>query len=396
MIWLTPYRDVLPPLTTEEKEMLRKSIEREGIRVPCFATEDGRIIDGHNRLEIRPDAPVQTIPGSSDWSDEECLAWVYRSNTERRNLSPDQKHDIRKKQQDAARKLYATGKWTQEKLAELFGVAQQRISDWLLHDTGSGSTQHSRVKIPNGQIPIITARLEAGESQNQIAADYGVNRSTICRIAARATKQVKAAEPLETCDVPDLWELVNDGITFGTIYADPPWQYGNQGTRAATDNHYPTMTMDELIALPVGRLAAMPSHLHLWVTSSFLPEGLRLMKEWGFEYKTNFVWKKPQIGLGNYFRMNHEQMLVGVRGSLTFAEHDIPSCQEWDRGRHSAKPDDVRDMVARVSPGPRLEMFARTSRNDWMTWGNQIDKDLFTQGVKTYKELRRAKEDSGR
>jgi N6-adenosine-specific RNA methylase IME4 len=163
---------------------------------------------------------------------------------------------------------------------------------------------------------------------------------------------------------------------FGTIYADPPWQYGNQRTRAATDNHYDTMTVDELCAMPIAPLAADKAHLHLWTTNSFLPDAFRVIAAWGFEYKSCFVWCKPQMGIGNYWRVSHEFLLLGVRGGVTFNDHSLMSWATFKRAKHSAKPEEIRGFIERASPGPYLELFGRSQRDGWTVFGNQVEPRL--------------------
>lgn len=187
----------------------------------------------------------------------------------------------------------------------------------------------------------------------------------------------QSSQPGTTCTLEDLDELVKRGRKFGTIYADPPWSYGNQGTRAATDNHYPTMTVEEIAALPIGELAAENAHLHLWTTNAFLFECQKLFAVWGFEYKSAFIWVKPQMGIGNYWRVSHEFMLLGVRGSLPFIDHSLMSWAQIDRTEHSKKPERVRLMIEKASPGPRLELFARHTSLGWTSWGNEIERSLF-------------------
>lgn len=188
------------------------------------------------------------------------------------------------------------------------------------------------------------------------------------------------SEVAEIGTVGDLNKLVADGRRYGTIYADPPWSYDNQGTRAATGNHYGTMTVDEIAALPVGDLAAPQSHLWLWTTNAFLFECPRLFAAWGFEFKSSYVWVKPQMGIGNYLRNSHEFLLLAVRGGLVGAARDVMSWGEFPRTAHSAKPEDVRTgVVERVSPGPRLELFGRSVVEGWHVWGNQVSRyNLFT------------------
>jgi N6-adenosine-specific RNA methylase IME4 len=186
----------------------------------------------------------------------------------------------------------------------------------------------------------------------------------------------------EYCTTDDLDALaaeVESGARapFGTVYADPAWQYGNQGTRASTEKHYVGMSVDEICELPVARVAAEQSHLHLWTTNAFLFDAKRVMEAWGYTYKSCYVWVKPQIGMGNYWRVSHEFLLLGVRGNLTFAANNLRSWGEFRRGQHSAKPEQIRDLVHVASPGPRLELFARRAVEGWTCWGNEIAREVF-------------------
>ena len=181
------------------------------------------------------------------------------------------------------------------------------------------------------------------------------------------------------CSTEQLNDLIKAGNKFGCIMADPPWQYGNQGTRASTDNHYPTMTIDDIAKLPIGELAAEQSHLWLWTTNGFLFECPKLFDAWGFEFKSSYIWVKPQIGIGNYLRNSHEFLLLATKGGLVGRAKNVKSWGEFDRTRHSAKPEKIRaDVVEKISPGPYLELFGRCVVPGWMVWGNQIDATLFS------------------
>jgi len=179
------------------------------------------------------------------------------------------------------------------------------------------------------------------------------------------------------CTTDDLRRLADRGLRFGTVYADPPWPYQNQATRGATGRHYPAMSIDEMAALPIAELAADASHLHLWTTNAFLFESHRLIGAWGFQYKSCFVWNKPQMGIGNYWRVSHELMLLGVRGSCPFRSHRQRSWLTADRREHSRKPEEVRALIETVSPGPYLELFGRRVVAGWTVWGNEISRALF-------------------
>jgi len=187
--------------------------------------------------------------------------------------------------------------------------------------------------------------------------------------------------------VTDFAALVAAPERYGCVYADPPWQYGNQGTRASTDDHYGTMPLESICALPVESIVRPDAHIHLWTTNAFLFDAKRVMEAWGFAYKSCFVWVKPQMGMGNYWRVSHEFLLLGVRGSAPFLLRDEMSWAILPRGRHSSKPDKIRSTIERVSPGPRIELFARECFHGWSAWGNQTTRNLFTAKPKPRKDM---------
>ena len=180
-------------------------------------------------------------------------------------------------------------------------------------------------------------------------------------------------------DVEALTALCASGARFGTVYADPPWPYGNTSTRAAAHRNYATLSLAELARLPVRQLAMPSAHLYLWVTNSFIEEGLQLMRAWGFRYVSKRTWCKTQIGLGNYFRNATEDVLLGVRGQCPFRDKSQSTWFLSGRGQHSRKPDLVRQCIERASPGPYLELFGREAVDGWTVWGNQITPTLFAQ-----------------
>lgn len=172
--------------------------------------------------------------------------------------------------------------------------------------------------------------------------------------------------------VNDLHTLINVGRRFSTIYADPPWPYSNQATRAATSNHYPTMSIDAICDEPISALVNEQAHLHLWTTNAFLLDAFDVLEAWGFEYKSCFIWVQPQMGIGNYWRVSHEFILLGIRGGLTFHDRGQRSWLESPRLRHSQKPDAVREIIERVSPPDYLELYGRRAVKGWTVYGNEV------------------------
>jgi N6-adenosine-specific RNA methylase IME4 len=186
----------------------------------------------------------------------------------------------------------------------------------------------------------------------------------------------------ETCAISDLQSLIGAGKKFGAIYLDPPWQYNNQSTRAPTNNHYETMSIDELSIYPIPELSADDCHLHIWTTNAFLFEVPKLLETWGFVYKSIFVWVKPQMGIGNYWRVSHEFLITAIKpGSTTFINKSQMSWGQFDRTKHSRKPEEVAQKIEMVSPGPWLELFGRWTRPNWTVWGNEIERDLFNKAA---------------
>lgn len=173
---------------------------------------------------------------------------------------------------------------------------------------------------------------------------------------------------------------------YGTILADPPWPMrGGKGGRQgysksmSPDVHYPLMTVRQICGLRVRDVALPDSHLWLWVPSMYLSQGLEVMKSWGFRYVTNACWYKvsPRVGLGQYLRTKHELCLFGVRGRPPYAKVDgkrpcVESAFKAEKMGHSRKPDNIHAMAELISPGPRIELFARRKMKGWDSWGNEL------------------------
>jgi N6-adenosine-specific RNA methylase IME4 len=172
--------------------------------------------------------------------------------------------------------------------------------------------------------------------------------------------------------------------SYGTILADPPWQFSNRTGKMAPEHRrlsrYPTLMLQAIKAIPVAAVAAAQSHLYLWVPNALLREGLEVMEAWGFRYKTNLIWHKIRKdggpdgrGVGFYFRNTTEVVLFGVRGqlrTLTSGRTQVNIIKAQKR-EHSRKPDELYAIIEACSPGPFLELFARGQRVDWDQWGNE-------------------------
>lgn len=176
--------------------------------------------------------------------------------------------------------------------------------------------------------------------------------------------------------------LLLAGSAFGCIYADPPWDYGNKATRGAfRGGPRGVMTVDELSALPVVDVLADQAHLHLWTTKDFVFDAKEILEAWGFGYSSMLVWIKPQTGLGNYWRVSHEILLLGTRGPKTWGNKTLKSWFMHDRISipHSRKPDTVRALIESVSPAPRLELFSTQESEGWTSVGLELGLKVDSQ-----------------
>jgi len=186
-------------------------------------------------------------------------------------------------------------------------------------------------------------------------------------------------------DADFLAHVAGDASKFGTVLADPPWQFQNRTGKVAPEhrrlNRYSTMTLDDIKALPVSAACADTAHLYLWVPNALLPDGLAVMAAWGFSYKSNLVWHKVRKdggpdgrGVGFYFRNVTELLLFGVRGkqarTLAPGRSQVNFIATRKR-EHSRKPDEAYALIEACSAGPFLEMFARGTRPGWSAWGDQ-------------------------
>ena len=185
------------------------------------------------------------------------------------------------------------------------------------------------------------------------------------------------------------FKMYTQGKKYKTIYADPPWQFQNRTGKVAPEhkrlNRYPTMKLEDIMKLPVGDVAEEKSHLYLWVPNALLPEGLQVMKAWGFEYKTNLIWEKTRRdgepdgrGVGFYFRNVTEILLFGIKGeknrTLDPGRSQVNLIRAMKK-EHSRKPEEFIRLIEDCSNAPYLEVFARGDRDNWDMWGNQATED---------------------
>lgn len=221
-------------------------------------------------------------------------------------------------------------------------------------------------KVPEGEFE---ARVASWRQEEQARAARSI--SSLFKAAARPPA------PARTPELPD--------GKYRVIYADPPWRFetwSDAGNDRAADNHYPTMDIAAIRALPVADLAAPDAVLFLWAVAPMLPEAMAVIDAWGFIYKTvGFTWAKTTLdgekaihGTGYWTRANAEVCLLATRGkpSRRAGATDVAQLVLSPRVRHSEKPEEVATRIEQLVEGPYIELFARTEREGWDAWGHKV------------------------
>ena len=171
------------------------------------------------------------------------------------------------------------------------------------------------------------------------------------------------------------------GRDFRCIVADPPWPVRQPPRKWKTGTAnaplpYQTMTIDEIKSMPVASIAAESAHIYVWTVNRFVRETYDVLCAWGFTPAMLLTWCKIPMGIGpgRQYASTTEFVLFGWRGPQEREPERIErNWWNWPRGRHSEKPEAFQDIVERVSPGPRIELFARRLRLGWTVWGNEVE-----------------------
>jgi N6-adenosine-specific RNA methylase IME4 len=249
-------------------------------------------------------------------------------------------------------------------VCRVYGTIARRFPSRLRHLHLDFCHYQAVAPIPDNKLAM--PLLERAAREN-----WSVNR---IRIAA---KRLRWDRPLVGGDiVDDLATLIKRGNKYRAILVDPPWSFEKTtGKRGGSYAHYPAISTDSLCELRVPEVARDDAFLFLWTTSATLEDALRIMHAWGFDYVEDMIWDKGDIGIGYYFRMCHEKLLLGRREKTLrhFLDNDIPSVLRANRTLYAEKPPIVHQIIERATNGPFLEVFGRRHARGWDVVGNQVE-----------------------
>jgi N6-adenosine-specific RNA methylase IME4/ParB-like chromosome segregation protein Spo0J len=376
-----PLANIFPLVEGPEFADLVADIREHGLHEPIVMFED-RVLDGRNRLRACEAAGIE--PVFTVYTGDDPVAFVVSLNLRRRHLDESQRAMV-------AAKL-ATLRAGDNQHSE--GLPIGRSSELL--NVGERSVARAREVQEHGTPELVHA-VERGAVSVSAAADVAtLSAQEQHKIVAqgereilRAAQDIRArkAEIRRSERIKRLAATCNQNTPFpsdrryAVLYADPPWHFEvyneESGVERAAGNHYSTMSLDEISALPIPSLATPYAVLFMWTTAPHLQESFQVFAAWGFEYKTNAVWVKDKIGLGYFIRGQHEHLLIATRGDMPcpLPANRPPSVINAPRREHSRKPDEAYELIERMYPElPKLELFARQQRPGWAAWGNETSK----------------------
>lgn len=343
-----PIAAIFPLLPEPELDELAKDIETRGVQVPLVLYE-GKILDGRNRYRAARRAGKKFE--TENYKGKTPLAHVISLNLRRRHLNESQRGMVAAKiststiggDRKSDQRLNLASDITIEAAAGMLNVSRATVvacKSVLAHEPEQAA------EIENGSKTVNEVKREIRKTEHKakVAA------------AAKAPKRKQVAGP------------------FDLIVADPPWQYDFSETGGReVENHYPTATPAQIAKHAPD--AKPDSVLFLWATAPKLVEALAVMSEWGFSYRTHAVWDKEMVGMGYWFRGQHELLLVGTKGKpgTTPECERVSSVFRSPRGKHSTKPEAVYAWIERAFPDAvKLEMYCREPREGWAAWGNEV------------------------
>lgn len=364
---------MFPLMPQDQFNALVDSIKDNGLLSPVVLHE-GKILDGRHRykacINLGMEIKFETYVG------EDPLGYVLAHNLARRHLDESQRAMIAARLAGTSwggdRKSIKTQICATEvslgSASEKLNVGKRSVNS--ARKVLAEGTQELADAVDSGKIAVsVAAKIAEMEpaQQAQIIADPRPDQA-VKKVARQEKEQALADRTITQ-------SMTSTGKLYGVIYADPPWKFethSENGMDRSADNHYPTMSMFDMLTLDVP--AADDCVMFMWATVPMLPEAIDLMGSWGFEYKSHICWIKDRIGTGYWTRNKHELLLIGTKGSVPAPAMGTqpPSVIELPLLRHSEKPAFFADMITSLYPTtPKLEMFARVGRVGWDVIGNE-------------------------
>jgi N6-adenosine-specific RNA methylase IME4 len=391
------FKALLPPLSEEEFKNLETDCIENGIREPIIIWKN-RIVDGYNRHAIarKNGLPFKAKPLGLK-TRQDVKNWIVRNQLSRRNLTNEarsyyigvlyrglKQNKIKNLKQAAERQNLPID--TAQTIADSFGISARTVrNDLDIADTIDRiGAENPKIKneILQGKKPITKTDLlkiaPLSDSDLKIIIRKLEGRRNI-HLAIKALKQKNIRESViqqareKEAGKSGYVDIYTTRKKYRVLYIDAPFNYEFDTYSISTSkDHYPTMSVKEIMALPVPRIADKNSVLFFWTPSPMIEKSLEIIRHWGFAYKAMFVWDKVKHNIGHYNSVRHELLLIAVRGGcLPDTDRLYDSVLSIERpGRHSEKPGEFRRLIEKMYlSGNKIEMFARGKFKKWDAWG---------------------------
>lgn len=361
------FKDLLPPLTKEQILGLEQDILAHGCLEPLIIW-NGTLIDGHHRYDIcQKHGLTYEVKNMQFDSEMHAMYWCWSNQKNRRNLS---KYEL-------AAKALMFEDWFAGKAKERQGTRTDIVETLPQCEIGKTRDQVAEIAGISGRtidkVKTIEAKASIEIKEKLRKQDISINKAySDIKSGEKRTERINKIVEISKCNAE-----LNTDKKYAVIYADPPWQYEHSKTDSRKiENQYPTMTLEDIKSLPVNNIALEDCILFLWTTSPKLTEAMEVITAWGFTYRTCAVWDKQKIGMGYYFRQQHELLLVAVKCNIPapLPANRPSSIFSYPRGEHSKKPVEVYGMIESMyGELPKIELFARNKHNqNWHVWGNEV------------------------
>lgn len=393
-----PAADIFPWIEGAEFDELVADIAERGIVEPIVFL-DSQVLDGRNRYMAARKLGIE-YP-RVDYTGDDPVGFVLSKNLMRRHLTTGQRAMVATKiaklprgtNQHTAR---AVSSPSQAQIGAAVGVSQDSLQ--RARQVDEAGAEELVQEVTAGRVPLkIAAEIASLPKEDQQAVLDEVAKSengkkTLRQVTRRinaerqeAKRQRKAENRTEFAGgtIDDLRRMALSGQKFGFVYADPPWRYetySEAGQDRSASQHYGTMSLKEIEAMPVKALAADNCLLGLWTTRTHLRQSFDVIDAWGFEYvsilfvlvKQNPSGEGWHMGNGHWTRANAEICLLAKRGNPVRLDAGVSELIVVPREPHSAKPEEARARIMRLVDGPYIELFARQQSPNWCAWGDQV------------------------
>ena len=348
---------------------LVESIKELGVMQAVYIKPDKTIISGHRRWLAAKEAgtnviPTITVKYDSDLSERQAIIEFNRYRIKNGQQLFNEGHELEAIEGERAKARQATST----------GGSNPQLTDNFREAAINRHKREASYKVAE------TIGLGSGKQWDKLKAVATSKPELLLKIKPGGRSLNSAYKEVKRVDKKDFIKSIDQALLVGkynVFYADPPWKYDNESTslRGMAEEHYPTMTLEDIKQLPVTEHALDEAVLFLWTTTAMIRNAFEVIDSWGFSFKTSMVWVKDYIGTGFFVRSKHEYLLIATKGSFLPMTTCLPeSVVCASKAEHSKKPLVFYDIIEQMYPEQKyIELFARSERPNWDRWGNEIE-----------------------